>query len=105
MVTHIVTDAPETTTVNALGLKRLRDIPDRIPTVKWSWVTWGIGKAASCTKDELDEKLRDHLWQHAAFSDRLEAGMKATKSFIRAKSKGKGKEKARLVEEGSSPVS
>nr|BAF37047.1 DNA polymerase lambda [Coprinopsis cinerea] len=105
VVTHIVTDAPETTTVNALGLKRLRDIPDRIPTVKWSWVTWGIGKAASCTKDELYEKLRDHLWQHAAFSDRLEAGMKATKSFIRAKSKGKGKEKARLVEEGSSPVS
>jgi DNA polymerase lambda len=76
LVTHIVTDAQAQATLRALGLKTLDDIPDHIPTVKWSWIVSGIEKAPDVfggqgTNDvELDE-----VWLHAAFSKRINAGI------------------------------
>ncbi|KAK2460439.1 hypothetical protein APHAL10511_007604 [Amanita phalloides] len=71
LVTHIVTDAQIHPTLRALGLKTLDNIPDRIPTVKWSWIASGIGKS----RDTLDGDVTlDKIWLHAAFSKRFDAG-------------------------------
>ncbi|TFK29191.1 hypothetical protein FA15DRAFT_664515 [Coprinopsis marcescibilis] len=102
IVTHIVTDATVPPTLHALGLKKLEDIPDHIPTVKWSWVTAGISRSTRMSKPDLDEKLQDDLWQHAAFALRMEAGMKTTKS---APSKSRSKEKSVVIEDEDSHIS
>ncbi|KAG1807102.1 uncharacterized protein BJ212DRAFT_765242 [Suillus subaureus] len=90
-VTHIVTDATTRPTLKALGLKSLKEIPDNIPTVTWSWVISGYGRLgynklkgkrdgeindtkskANATDD--DEGLLDFEFLHAAFPQRIDAG-------------------------------
>ncbi|KAG1742603.1 hypothetical protein EDD22DRAFT_786565 [Suillus occidentalis] len=100
-VTHIVTDATTRPTLKALGLKSLKEIPNNIPTVTWSWVISGYGRLgynkgkgkrgeeannpkgkANATND--DESLLDFEFLHAAFPQRIDAG----RSW---QSRGKGK--------------
>ncbi|KAG2344642.1 hypothetical protein BDR05DRAFT_882173 [Suillus weaverae] len=71
-VTHIVTDATTRPTLKALRLKSLKEIPDNIPTVTWSWVISGYGRKAKATDD--DESLLDFEFLHAAFPQRIDAG-------------------------------
>ncbi|KAG2031986.1 hypothetical protein BDR03DRAFT_874841 [Suillus americanus] len=90
-VTHIVTDARTRPTLKALGLKSLKEIPDNIPTVTWSWVISGYGRLgynkfkgkcdgeANDTKGKAnvtddDENLLDFEFLHAAFPQRIHAG-------------------------------
>lgn len=89
-VTHIVTDATTRPTLKALGLKSLKEIPDNIPTVTWSWVISGYGRLgyklrgkhdeeANDTKGKAnaiddDESLLDFEFLHAAFPQRIHAG-------------------------------
>lgn len=89
-VTHIVTDATTRPTLKALGLKSLKEIPDNIPTVTWSWVISGYGRSgyklrgkhdeeANDTKGKAnaiddDESLLDFEFLHAAFPQRIHAG-------------------------------
>ncbi|KAJ2931934.1 hypothetical protein H1R20_g5152, partial [Candolleomyces eurysporus] len=100
VVTHIITEGSAGATLQALGVKRMGDIPEHIPTVKWSWVTLGMG-SSHMPKEDLDEKLRNHLFNHGAFSDRLTAGMK---SVIPPSKKGKNKSKS-MNEEDISHIS
>lgn len=92
VTTHIVTDALMRPTLRALGLKALKDIPDHIPTVKWSWVLTVIGRN-TLTKEEIDAKLRD-VWMHAAFSERMDAGYTPYIPTSHPSFRKKGKEKA-----------
>jgi len=69
-----------TSTVTALGLKRLSEIPDHIPTVTWNWIVAGLGRANK-------EGWKEEVWMHAAFSERIDAGI----NHLRSKWKGKGK--------------
>lgn len=71
VVTHIVTDANKQPTLRALGYKRLSDIPDHIPTVKWSWIKSGITRLNRFDKEDIKIKLED-VWMHAAFSERMD---------------------------------
>lgn len=73
VTTHIITEAQILPTLRALGLKRLKDIPDHIPTVKWSWMLSVIGREASLSKEEIDDKL-SNVWLYAAFGERMDAG-------------------------------
>ncbi|KAJ8584729.1 hypothetical protein M405DRAFT_746520 [Rhizopogon salebrosus TDB-379] len=103
-VTHIVTDATTRPTLRALGLKSLKEIPDYIPTVRWSWVISGYGRSgynknkrgegantttkgkAKATEDDDDhESYLDFEFLHAAFPERIDAG----RSWLK---KGKGKQ-------------
>lgn len=86
-VTHIVTDAQTRPTLRALGLKKLSEIPNHIPTVTWSWVVSRLGKAPNYTKDGTKVRT-DDAWLHAAFAERIDAGIEPRPS---AKGKGKGK--------------
>ena len=96
--THIVVHnkTSEDRLLKAIGLKRLADIPQRIPTVKWDWVTTGFdaprvrastlsgnGKAADRGgQDGADGEGDDDPfvfrmgwpYQYAAFSKRIDAG-------------------------------
>jgi DNA polymerase lambda len=81
LVTHIITDTSMTSTLNALGLKRLSEIPDHVPTVTWKWIEAGIGRVNK-------EGWKDEVFLHAAFHERMEAGINYSRP------KWKGKEKA-----------
>lgn len=61
-------------TLRALGLRKLSEIPSHIPTVVWSWVVSGIGRAPTLTKGGLKVRM-DEVWMHAAFSERIDAGL------------------------------
>jgi hypothetical protein len=78
LATHIITDTSMISTLNALGLKRLTEIPDHIPTITWKWIEAGIGRVNK-------EGWKDEVFLHAAFHERMEAGIKHSR---------KGKEKA-----------
>ncbi|KAH7882075.1 hypothetical protein F5I97DRAFT_1817500, partial [Phlebopus sp. FC_14] len=91
LVTHIVTDSNARSTLRALSLKSFSEIPDHIPTVTWSWVISGYGRA---TRDKgktsgnvknqgkakaIDGKVGqddvlDLEFLHAAFPERIDAG-------------------------------
>ncbi|KAI5983896.1 hypothetical protein EDD15DRAFT_2178117 [Pisolithus albus] len=83
-VTHIVTDTGPRITLRALSLKSLSEIPDHIPTVTWSWVLSGYGRAtnsngkgkekAQDVDDCQEEQLLDFEFMHAAFPERIDAG-------------------------------
>jgi DNA polymerase lambda len=90
VITHIVTDAQERPTLRALGLKRLSDIPNHVPTVKWDWIAQAIGRTPVMSKDGVLRVRMDELFMHAAFSERIDAGREPMPSS----SKRKGKEKA-----------
>ncbi|KAM5541004.1 hypothetical protein V8D89_005315 [Ganoderma adspersum] len=96
--THIVVHnkTSEDRLLKAIGLKRLTDIPQRIPTVKWDWVTTGFdaprvrastlsgkGKAPDRGgQDGVDDEGEEDplvfrmgwLYEYAAFSKRIDAG-------------------------------
>jgi hypothetical protein len=100
-VTHIVTDAPKKTTLRALGLRSLKEIPDHVPTVRWTWVPSRLGGVTKTKEDEsggaeaeteVEVERDDDVWMHAAFHERIDAGVVRYGSSSRAK--GKGKEKA-----------
>ncbi|KAI5121470.1 hypothetical protein M0805_003927 [Coniferiporia weirii] len=76
-VTHIVTDARKGTTLEALHLKSLDEIPIHIPTVTWEWITSG-------NKGSLDIEFL-----HAAFPSRIEASPGRNLGYQNAKVKGK----------------
>ena len=72
-----MTETDARLTLKALGLKSLKEIPEHIPTVRWSWVVSGNkGKLA-------------YPFLHAAFSTRIDAGL----SELASREKGKGKQK------------
>ncbi|EIW56377.1 uncharacterized protein TRAVEDRAFT_59518 [Trametes versicolor FP-101664 SS1] len=99
-ITHIVTDADERVFLRAVGLKKLADIPQHIPTVKWSWVLSGFDRtpirrlAEGSGKEKAPEKSTgqdrgkdvsekdlgdfeypmDHEFQHASFRECIDAG-------------------------------
>ena len=77
-VTHIVTETSRSNTLKALGLKSLKEIPDSIPTVMWSWVSSG-------NKGSFDSPFL-----HAAFASRIDAGL----SELTSRAKDKGRQKA-----------
>ncbi|CCM04091.1 uncharacterized protein FIBRA_06250 [Fibroporia radiculosa] len=106
-VTHIVTDAHEKSLLRVLGLRKLGDIPEHIPTVKWSWVLSGFGrrngvrprqpKSADRSDekgttvwqdDESEDEVMDYELMHASFKERLDAGP----SLWRKTDRGKHKE-------------
>lgn len=80
VTTHVITDASVPTTLRALGLKNLREIPNHIPTMRWSWLLSVLGKESVLSKREIDEKLGD-TWLHAAFSKRMNAGYQPQKTI------------------------
>ena len=79
-VTHIITDASMVPTLKALGLKRLSEIPDHIPTVTWKWIAAGMGRLNK-------EGWMHEIFLHAAFRERIDAGI----DYSRASWKGKAK--------------
>ncbi|KAF8624035.1 hypothetical protein AX15_006059 [Amanita polypyramis BW_CC] len=90
VVTHIVTDAQLRPTMRALGLKSLDDIPDHIPTVKWSWIVSGIGRTLGVLEGGSSDVKLEEVWLHAAFSKRINAGISRASSSL---SKGKMKDR------------
>jgi len=92
VTTHVITDASAPTTLRALGLKNLREIPNHIPTVRWSWLLSVLGKESVLSKREIDEKLGD-TWLHAAFSKRMDAGYQPQKtiSFVALKERAQSR--------------
>ncbi|KAG6331664.1 hypothetical protein ID866_7425 [Astraeus odoratus] len=99
IVTHIVTEAGRQSTVRALSLKSLSEIPDHIPTVTWSWVlsdygrttggrgnpnqgTRGKGKARDIDDRDEEASFLDLEFLHAAFPERIDAG-KRNKLLVR----------------------
>lgn len=93
VTTHVITDASVPTTLRALGLKNLWEIPNHIPTVRWSWLLSVLGKESVLSKREIDEKLGD-TWLHAAFSKRMDAGYQPRKTISLASLKERGKRRA-----------
>jgi len=93
VTTHIITDANAGATLRALGLKSLKEIPEHVPTVKWSWLLSVFGRESILTKDEIETKLGD-VWLHAAFSERMDAGYRPRKVASLGLLKGKGKARA-----------
>jgi len=90
VTTHVITDAQVQSTLRALGLRNLDDIPDHIATVRWSWVLSVLGKETVLSTDEIEKKLGD-TWLHAAFYKRMDAGYRPQKSVSLASLKEKGK--------------
>ena len=78
VATHIITDTSALPTLRALGVKNLKDIPDHIPTVRWSWILSVLGKQG-LSQVEIENKLGD-TWLHAAFSERMDAGYQQKKT-------------------------
>lgn len=89
VATHIITDTSALPTLRALGVKKLKDIPDHIPTVRWSWVLSVLGKR-SLSQTEIENKLGDS-WLHAAFSERMDAGYQPQKTVSLASLRGKSR--------------
>lgn len=86
VTTHIVTDAQALSTLRALGLKKLEDIPNHIPTIKWDWIAKAIGRTPILSKEGVMKVRMDELFVHTAFSERIDAGLEP---IIRGKGKGK----------------
>ena len=84
VVTHIVTDAQKRPTLQALGLKTLKDIPDHIPTVNWRWVISRLGKPPICGQGGVSMRP-ENLWMYAAFGERMDAGSSVSYSRVKGK--------------------
>jgi hypothetical protein len=85
VVTHIVTDAGERSTLKALGLKFLREIPEHIPIVKWSWII------AGSRVEHYDPEGR-YAEEHATFPSRIyDPDWERKKKLQMQKAKGKSK--------------
>ncbi|KAH9942097.1 hypothetical protein B0H21DRAFT_824163 [Amylocystis lapponica] len=110
-ITHIVTEAGPFGLLGAIGLRSLREIPDHIHTVKWSWVVSGMGNGLrrpvasgksylkaghtvgggedAAVQEEEKEAPRRMAYEvlHAAFASRLGAGPKPRASSKEAQNK------------------
>lgn len=101
-VTHIVTDAPKASLLRRIRLQDLADIPDHIPTVKWSWIANGLdrcsarlrrsarggqkrkGKEGGAVDPEMivggeeeydsQDVRMDYEYLHATYKERVDAG-------------------------------
>jgi hypothetical protein len=76
------------TTLKALGLSKLSEIPERIPTVTWSWIAAGRDMAENImnakvkgksrigdsSQEENREFVLPHEFLHAAFHERSHVG-------------------------------
>lgn len=103
VVTHVVTEAGERGTARQLGLKSIMEIPNHIPTVKWSWVQAGTNLPirrklieAGAPPGTLGEQLPVKLpisGYHAAFDNRFQAGDDYDWGSKILSNKGKEKEK------------
>ncbi|EIW76555.1 hypothetical protein CONPUDRAFT_63239 [Coniophora puteana RWD-64-598 SS2] len=80
VVTYIITDTTARPTLRALGLKSLTEIPQHIPTVKWSWAISVVSraqKAADHVPNQIlqrEDTLINFDFMHAAFAERIDAG-------------------------------
>ncbi|KAH9886677.1 hypothetical protein C8Q73DRAFT_714869 [Cubamyces lactineus] len=116
-ITHIVTDADERVFLRAIGLKNLSDIPQRIPTVRWSWVLSGFDRTPvrrstlSTSKDKAPGKNvaqdppgkadgqddseyeypMDYEFEHAAYRARIDAGRTPWGEIARLKAEQEAK--------------
>ncbi|KAI0772384.1 DNA polymerase beta palm-domain-containing protein [Trametes elegans] len=96
-ITHIVTDTSAGLLLRDIGLEKLSEIPQHIPTVKWSWVVSGVNRAPirraaqrnglgkapekgpdrdpahGVEEDEYEYRVHNE-YEHAAYSARLDAG-------------------------------
>ncbi|KAI0633115.1 hypothetical protein C8Q77DRAFT_1059005 [Trametes polyzona] len=113
-ITHIVTDADEHIFLRAIGLKKLSDIPQHIPTVKWSWVLSGFDRApirrsaggngkgkapgkpiaqdpdkdvSEQSEDDVEYPM-DYEFLHASFKARIDAGRTPWGEAARLKAEG-----------------
>ncbi|KAJ8690503.1 hypothetical protein PTI98_011928 [Pleurotus ostreatus] len=89
-LTHIVTDTVKASTLRALGVKSLREVPKRIPIVTWTWVSAGLGRkrrANNQSRDESEIEI-DDVFEHAAFNSEV--------SFY-AETYGRGKQPSRVA--------
>lgn len=76
-------------TLRALGVKSLREVPKRIPIVTWNWVSAGLGRkrrANNQSRDESEIEI-DDVFEHAAFNSEV--------SFY-AETYGRGKQPTRV---------
>ncbi|TBU54960.1 hypothetical protein BD310DRAFT_826872 [Dichomitus squalens] len=79
-ITHIVVskNTGAKALLKVIGLRRLKDIPQRIPTVTWDWIQTGF----SAPRDRIDVADEDDplvykmgwLFEYAAYSERIDAG-------------------------------
>ncbi|KAI0325262.1 hypothetical protein GY45DRAFT_1330494 [Cubamyces sp. BRFM 1775] len=116
-ITHIVTDADERVFLRAIGLKKLSDIPQHIPTVRWSWVLSGFDRApirrstpgidkgkapekntaqefagkANGQDDSECEYPMDYEFEHAAYRARIDAGRTPWGEIARLKAEQEAK--------------
>ncbi|KAF5366779.1 hypothetical protein D9758_006472 [Tetrapyrgos nigripes] len=82
VVTHIIVDkeAGRSPFLHALRLRKLTDIPNHIPTLKWGWVQDAISKYLNYRQTHKDNPIPDfeitmgHYWDHARFGERIDAG-------------------------------
>ncbi|KAI6117985.1 hypothetical protein F5141DRAFT_1000177 [Pisolithus sp. B1] len=117
IITHIVTDTGPRITLRALSLKSLSEIPDHIPTVTWSWILSGYGRATNGNgkpnKDKKgkgkaqdvdgceEEQFLDFEFMHAAFPERIDAGREWNKRTGR-KDKQRKRQGSRFPDVGPS---
>ncbi|KZT01837.1 uncharacterized protein LAESUDRAFT_745291 [Laetiporus sulphureus 93-53] len=117
-VTHIVTSnqPQKRPLLRVLGLKSLAEIPNNIPTVKWSWVASGLsrirrGPAGDKGKDragesdvgegsKVDEVWMDYEIMHASFKERLDAGFGEMTSKVQRKEQAGRVRASRSVDGG-----
>ncbi|KAA1474125.1 Nucleotidyltransferase [Dentipellis sp. KUC8613] len=113
LVTHIIVDTanpdkPDAgVTLRTLGLKKLSDIPDHVPTVKWKWVNSAKlvpnGDRAGNFRIVEDGNgghvtvRMDWEFMHSAFVARVHAGKGFKNTGGNEKDKGKGKPKAKTT--------
>ncbi|KAF7373640.1 DNA polymerase lambda [Mycena sanguinolenta] len=60
LVTHVISEASRLPTLRALGIQKMKELPEHIPIVTWKWVVSGI-----------DSGEPGELWEYAAFSERM----------------------------------
>jgi hypothetical protein len=66
--------------LRTLGLRKLADIPNHIPTLNWEWVQDAITKYLNYRQIRKDNPIPNfeitmgHYWDYARFSERVDAG-------------------------------
>lgn len=73
VTTQIVAETGPYSLLKMIGLKKLDQIPEHIPTVKWTWVLKAMGMSPALPQDEVDDKLGQYFF-YAAFDSRFGAG-------------------------------
>lgn len=95
-VTHIVTDAQLVPTLRALGLKKVSQIPEDTPTVKWSWV---VDVLDVLDKEDRRRHMVEAAFSCAAFASRLKIIDRQSMPSRSFRFQGKGKAKATEIDQ------